>query len=552
MVKRIVTVFLVAVFLISGCSQSGSKTSVPKFNHDDLSLPTDLEILSPVFFYNNGDETLTTDERDEWTNAITERYGVYVTVTVPTDTTYSSMLQQVNKQEIHGMIYVSGRAFDTVQYYKNNGAIVPLDEYLADNPAWLSLPEEMRNMYMIDGHIWAIPSSFYYTMKTRSFRTDWLQKLGLGVPTDLESLKNYAQAVAKSDIEGKAICGGADLSWALDIFNAFGVRIDTSGQFGYAYDPESGTYIDGFLQPQAVEALQYLRDLYQAGALDENIFDQAGDEVSEALDNGKYGSYYSTVGDGKYGYGIYAAANAIYESTTVWPTTDEKWSELTTLYSEITSLKNGGTEVPQVLFPNGSAYVMVNGTAQPAETANFFVDLLYGSEGNYLEAHVGLAANTVRNSDGSVTLKMRLDEDASEEAGEGVYVSRHTANLVGIIEGLYNSQNLEILTNDDETARIHKKESAAYEKQTMTAALNAKDVQKSELKYSFPISKTFNDNVSAIATAFHTCFVNAISNKDYTVQKALSEYAAAMEQLGAQQVLVEANAAIGKTAKQRY
>ncbi len=552
MLKRIFAVFLVAAVLIAGCSKSSSKTSVPKFNHENLSLPTDLEIMSPAFFYNNGDEILTTDERDEWTNAITERYGVYVTVTVPTDETYASMLKQVNSQEIHGMVYVSGRAFDTVQYFKNNDAIVPLDEYLSDNPAWLSLPEAMRNMYMIDGHIWAIPSSLTYTMKTRSFRTDWLKQLGLQTPTDLDSLKNYAQAFVNSGIEGTAICGDADLSWALDIFNAFGVRIDSSGQFGYAYDPESGTYIDGFLQPRAAEALQYLRDLYQIKAIDQNLFNQAADEVSQALDNGQYGSYYSTIGDGKYGFGLYAAANVIYESTSVWPTTDEKWSELTSLYTEIASLKNSGAEVPQVLFPDGSAYVMVNGTAQPAETANFFVDLLYGSEANYLEAHVGLAANTVRNSDGSVTLKMKLDEDASEEAGEGVYVSRHTPDLVGIVEGLYNSQNLEILTNDDENTRIHKKEAADYEKQTMATALNAKSVQKLELKYSFPVSKAFNENVSAIATAFHTCFVNAISNKDYTVQKALSEYAAAMEQIGAQQVLIEANAAIGKTATQRY
>jgi len=551
MIKRILVVILITVLLIGGCSpNSSSETSVPKFDYEDLSLPTDLEIVAPAFFYNSGDETVTVDERNEWTDAMSERYGVYITVTVPVDTAYLSTIQQAYNQEIHGIVNVGG--LDVVQYMKDGGAILPLDDYLADNPNWLSLPEEMRNMYMIDGHIWAIPSSFYYTLKTRSFRTDWLQQLGLEVPTDLNSLKEYALAVANSGIEGTAICGGSDLSWAMDILNAFGVRIDASGQFGYAYDPETGTYIDGFLQPEAADALQYLRDLYEAGAIEPGIFNMMADEIWENLDNGEYGSYYSTVGEGKYGYGMYAAANAIYEQTSEWPTTDEKWTELTTLYTETTSLKNNGFEVPQIIFPTGSAFVLINGTAQPAETTNFFVDLLYGSEANYIEAYVGLDNNIVRNSDGSITLKMMLDEDASEEAGEGVYITRHMANLVGVIEGVYGSENLEIIRSDNENVRIHKRESAAYNSQTMTTALNIKDVLKLDLQYSFPISKTLNTNLSAIATAFHSCFVNAISNEDYTVQQALSEYVATMEQLGAQQVLVEANTVIGKTPTQRY
>ncbi len=550
-IRRIFAVILVAVVFICGCTgPNSSKTSSPIFDHDDLSLPTDLEIVAPGFFYNYGDGIVTTDEQKEWTDAMSERYGVYITVTVPVDTSYNTMLAQAYNQEIHGIVNVPG--MDVVQYYKDGGAILPLDEYLADNPAWLALPEEMRNMYTIDGHIWAIPSSFYYTMKTRSFRTDWLQQLGLQTPTDLASLKAYALAVANSDIEGTAIAGGADLSWAMDILNAFGVRIDASGALGYAYDPETGIYVDGFLQSQAVEALQYLRDLYEVGAVEENIFDQASEDIWEALDNGKYGSYYTTVGEGKYGYGMYAAANAIYEETKDWPSADEKWTELTSLYTEIAGLKNNGAEVAQVLFPTGTPYVMINGTSQPAETINFFVDLLYGTEASYIESYVGLEQNLVHNSDGSVTLKMMLDEDASEEAGEGVYVSRHMANLVGIVEGVYHSENLEVIKTENENVRVQKKETEAYDKQTMTNALNTGLVEKAGLRYSFPLSKTLNTNISEITKAFKTCFVNAISNPDYTVKQALEEYAIAMDKLGAQQVLVEANKAIGKTTTQRY
>jgi hypothetical protein len=86
----------------------------------------------------------------------------------------------------------------------------------------------------------------------------------------------------------------------------------------------------------------------------------------------------------------------------------------------------------------------------------------------------------------------------------------------------------------------------------MINALNSGLAQKVGLPYSFPISATLNANISDITKAFHDCFVNAISNPDYTVRKALDEYAVAMEKAGAQQVLVEANNAIGKTTTQRY
>ena len=131
-------------------------------------------------------------------------------------------------------------------------------------------------------------------------------------------------------------------------------------------------------------------------------------------------------------------------------------------------------------------------------------------------------------------------------------MQRHMANLVGTVEGMYNSENLEIITSDKENVRINRKEIALYEKQRMTAALNSQDATKLGLQYSFPVSKTLTANVNAIFTAFHACFVKAIGNENYTVQQAITEYAITMEKLGAQQVLVEANAAIGKTATQRY
>lgn len=550
--KKAAALFVCVLLLLTGCTTGGSSSKT--VDYSNVSMPDSIEITTPMFFYNYDDGVSSADERTEWIDSVSAHYGVELNVVTPVEETYQSMLVEALNGTSSGIYDVA--SYSNLLSFIEKGAILPLDDYLKDNTAWLSLPKEMREMYEINGHIWAIPSSYYYNCETRTYRTDWLETLGMEMPTDLTGFKAFCEAVLASDaIEQTPVAATADLSWAVDILAAFGVYIDADGRLPYAYDPDADCFADGLLSENAVAAFEYLRTLYQEGAICLYMDTLTYDDVWDEMESGNFGTWYGDITSGKYGYGMYVAADQIYEETTVYPTAQDDWEQLTNLFVELVALSGDSAgSGKQLLYPESRPYVLLSTTAQPAETINFFVDMLYASEANYLECRVGLGDNYVYNADGTISLKMILDTDASSEAGESVYISRHQAGLVGRVDGLYAGSEAFIIDTTDEFLISSQKELAAYKKSMIQAALNDGTAVKTNIKYSAPQSSFLinEDNYTAICTNFYNFFTAAITGTSRSVESLLSEYKDEMEKLGATQVLTQANEAVGKTTAQRY
>lgn len=564
--KRFLALLLLLPLALSGCSCSADpeekqKDSEPGYvGHGDY--PNELEITTPYFFHESGERASGVPERREWCEEMSRRFGTEISVSVPGPEVYNNIIKQALAQEVTGIVDIG--SYDMLLMAISNGAILPLEKYLKKNEAWNTLPESFRKLYEIDGHIWAIPSGLSYTMGVRSIRTDWLATLGLEQPSTLSGFMDYAEKMAASTgifassaipaetAEGIAVGNNHDLSWALDILRLYGVYIDSSGKLPFAYDPVNKCYTDGVLSPNAAAAFEYLRKLYVDGCLDEFGMYRTAANFKERVRFGYYGSFYDSLGSGKYGDGMYAAAEELYAKTAEWPTTVEYWDVLTNLYSDIVLSADDGTVNPQVVIPESTPYVLINGTNQPKESINLFADMLFGSYGNYLLSRVGLPENYVLNADGTINLKMILDEEASDKAGEAVYYSRHMPRLIGKIDGWRGSENLQIYTTDNEIINEHHRERDEYLAGFMEKAENMGQIIKAPMDYAFPRSDFLLSNLSDIAVIFNDFMTEVITNTDKDVQTVISEYITKMELLGAQQVLDEANAAIGKTSGMRY
>jgi putative aldouronate transport system substrate-binding protein len=72
--------------------------------------------------------------------------------------------------------------------------IFPLDIYLEDNKNWLSLPDEWKNAYFINGNLWGIPSLILEIALTRYIREDWLNNLNIDSP---ESIEDFYEVMVK-------------------------------------------------------------------------------------------------------------------------------------------------------------------------------------------------------------------------------------------------------------------------------------------------------------------------------------------------------------------
>ncbi|CAM3239964.1 extracellular solute-binding protein [Paenibacillus lupini] len=158
-----------------------------------------------------------------------------------------------------------------------------------------------------DGKVLAIPQ-VDSSIDTASFlwiRQDWLDKLGLKVPTNMEDLYTVMKAFKEQDPDGN---GKADtyglmlnkdflnpgLAEALGIFNGFHASPDI-----WVRD-SSGKLAFGSVQPEMKDALTYLNKMYKDGLIETDFGAKDSAKASELAASGKVGIEYGAMWNGMY------------------------------------------------------------------------------------------------------------------------------------------------------------------------------------------------------------------------------------------------------------
>ncbi|MDR0406033.1 MAG: extracellular solute-binding protein, partial [Clostridiales bacterium] len=158
-------------------------------------------------------------------------------------------------------------------------------------------PDVMERM-RVDGKVYAIPQ--YWDSKRNLdlmyIRTDWLKNLGMRVPETAEELKTVAAAFSKNDPDqngradtvGIAMARGVD-AWMCDIkgyfasLNSYPKKWLSDGAGGVAA---------GETLPETKDALRFMRELYQSGAIDKEFIIKDEDKITEEIIAGRYGIVY--------------------------------------------------------------------------------------------------------------------------------------------------------------------------------------------------------------------------------------------------------------------
>jgi len=113
-----------------------------------------------------------------------------------------------------------------------------------------------------------IPGALWYTSNL-SIRTDWLKRLGLKMPTNLDEFHDVLKAFVNDDPDGDGkkdtvgyVGAMAYLRTFEHIFGAYGICVDMP------YLMQDGTVTTYMKAPRYLDAIKYLRKLYQEGLLD--------------------------------------------------------------------------------------------------------------------------------------------------------------------------------------------------------------------------------------------------------------------------------------------
>lgn len=361
--KKLLSIILVcAFFMLSACN---SKTTEAPLQADVSNLPSSLSIYCPDAFYNIYSKR-DAEAQTAWQNYMLDTYGITIILNAGI-----SQIECYNGYNILKMI--------------KEGSIAPLDEYLADNKVWNSLPESFRNKFLYEGHIWAIPRSTQTNLTVSSIRADWLDSINKDMPTNTKTLAEVGQLFAADDANGDGYKNdyliGENYAICSDILASFGLYTTKyASSYGYitqyspvTYDPTLDCIVDCMYKPEAKEALQYIRDLNTNGLID--IDAQWGSNQANCL-NGDYGLVQTEIGDATY--------NISEEYEALPPLSDEN---------------------PLIYNENDQGYTINSKLENPKETINAFVDLMFSSAKNYLEWSVGVPDNYTINSDKSISLQ---------------------------------------------------------------------------------------------------------------------------------------------------
>lgn len=190
--------------------------------------------------------------------------------------------------------------FQTFNYLKEAGALVDLsavwEEYASPalKESMAALDNEPLKKCTYDGKLLAIPyaTDAAERIQVLYYRTDWLKNVGLELPKTLDDFTNVIKAFRDNDPDGdgeKNTYGLAMYSNPLagsisymPIFNAF-------GSYPSAWILKEDKLVNGLLQDETKEALDYLRGLYAEGYIDPEFATLSFEQAKARLANSQSG-----------------------------------------------------------------------------------------------------------------------------------------------------------------------------------------------------------------------------------------------------------------------
>ena len=182
--------------------------------------------------------------------------------------------------------------------------IMPLediyDEYASDftKEIMLATGTSPFDAATIDGHLYGLPNvdSTLMIADLLWVRTDWLEKLGLPIPTTMDEVIATAKAFCEADFDGDGEANTVGMAIAKDLWGQlFSLRGFFNGFDSYPgiwVEDEEGNLVYGSTLPGTKEALATLHQMYEDGLIDPEFGVKDGGKVAEATTAGKCGLFY--------------------------------------------------------------------------------------------------------------------------------------------------------------------------------------------------------------------------------------------------------------------
>ncbi|MFZ7946194.1 extracellular solute-binding protein [Neobacillus sp. 19] len=218
--KRFMSITLSSVLLagsLAACSPDSEKTSSNTNKNEKMA----------ITWFDGTWENPVPEPGNEAAKALNKKFNIdFKPQYIPFDLYDDKLTVKMASGDIPDVIGTEGADTNYIKWAKQ-GAFLPLNDYVKKYENFKDIPQSVWDAVSLDGKIYGIPLFFPASGgKKPIIRQDWLDKLGLEMPTNYEELEKVAIAFAKEDPDGN----GKDDTIGLGLAK------------GIVYDPAFGAY----------------------------------------------------------------------------------------------------------------------------------------------------------------------------------------------------------------------------------------------------------------------------------------------------------------------
>ncbi|CAH1226924.1 hypothetical protein PAECIP111891_06030 [Paenibacillus allorhizoplanae] len=285
---------LMPLVVIAGCSTKEGTTE-PTATGAGATAKASKKYKIELFQQNAGSVTLPPADQDFVKKAIDEKLNIDLKITfMPAGPDYTNKLNvRFASGDVPDLFTIGGRE---IQTYANNGSLTHLadylnDKYLPNYLKWADAPllkaERDKNNPM---GFWAMRPYAKTEYSTWYIRKDWLDKLGLKVPTNNDELLNVMRAFTFKDPDGNgkqdtygftATGNGEQVGQEWPMWAKYGMM----GTF-----TNDGKHVkDNLVSPETGKVLAEIKAVIDEKIVDPDWFLNKGEAVFEKFAQGKVG-----------------------------------------------------------------------------------------------------------------------------------------------------------------------------------------------------------------------------------------------------------------------
>ncbi len=225
----------------------------------------------------------------------------FITFTDQVETLQKLMLMSASGEQLD-MFTISTVAFNDI--ISKPGLLAPLDEAISKYGSNLKkvIPQETFERFEVDGKTICIPNnSGTLIQEGIIIRQDWLDKLGLEIPTSIEELENVMEAFKTRDPDGNGKNDTVPLAVMENYLNLnFSPAVTRLAPSTFTMPgiwdcaESDGTVKPTFLNPDYADMVKLIKKWYEKGWLSKDFLVTSKEQFDEMFKMGKAGIYART------------------------------------------------------------------------------------------------------------------------------------------------------------------------------------------------------------------------------------------------------------------